>query len=66
MKYWVTYKVIARGVVDVEANSEQEALDKAYEDISNRDVNMVSDISDYEVVMVEDENGKVSEGSFII
>ena len=55
MKYCVTYRIDARYITEVEADSLQEALDKAYDEYIGADFGEARDI-DGEVVFVEDEN----------
>lgn len=56
MKYYVTYKVEARYIVEVEAVNLEEARKKASEEFSDADFGVAEDI-DGEDIIVEDENG---------
>lgn len=56
MKYYVTYKVEARYIVEVEADSLEEAMDKAEEEYIDADFGKAEDI-DGEAIVVENENG---------
>ena len=56
MKYYVTYKVEARYIAEVEANSLEEARKKAGEEFCDADFGIAEDI-DGEDIIVEDENG---------
>lgn len=56
MKYYVTYKIDARYVTAVEADSLEEAMKKAEYKYYDADFGEARDI-DGEAIMVEDENG---------
>ena len=56
MKYYVTYKVEARYIAEVEADSIEEARNKASEEFSDADFGVAEDI-DGEDIIIEDENG---------
>ncbi len=56
MKYYVTYKVEARYVAEVEADNLEEARKKANEEFCDADFGVAEDI-DGEDIIVEDENG---------
>ena len=56
MKYYIKYAIDGRYVVEVEADSLEEALDKADEKYCNADFGALEDIIDAEIVRVEDEN----------
>lgn len=56
MKYYVTYKIDARYVAVVEADSLEEAMKKAEYEYYDADFGVARDI-DGEAIMVEDENG---------
>jgi phosphomannomutase len=56
MKYYVTYKIDARYVVEVEADNLEEARKKAEEEYIDADFGVAEDI-DGEDIIVEDENG---------
>lgn len=56
MKYFVTFKVDARYVADVEANSAEEAKKLAEEAYIDADFGEAKDI-DGKPIIVEDENG---------
>ena len=56
MKYYVTYKIEARYVAEVEADDVDEARDKAIDEYMNADFGEACDI-EAEPVIVEDENG---------
>lgn len=56
MKYYVTYRINARYVAEVTADSVEDARRKAQEDYLNADFGEASDI-DGEDIIVEDENG---------
>jgi phosphomannomutase len=56
MKYYVTYKIEARYVAEVEANSLEAAMKKAEYKYYDADFGVARDI-DAEAIMVEDENG---------
>ena len=55
-KYWVTYKVEARYIAEVEADDIEEAKKKAESEYFDADFGVAEDI-DGEPIMVEDENG---------
>ena len=56
MKYYVTYRIEARYVAEVEADSLEEAMDKAEAEYIDADFGEAEDISGHEV-LVEDEKG---------
>lgn len=56
MKFYVTHRVTARYISEVEADNIQEALTKANEEFSEADFGEAEDI-DGEAVNIEDENG---------
>ena len=56
MKYYVTYKVEARYITEVEADSLEEAMEKAESEYIDADFGVAEDI-DGEKIIVEDENG---------
>lgn len=56
MKYYVTYKIDARYVAEVEAETLEEAKEKAESEYMDADFGVAEDI-DGEAVIVEDENG---------
>lgn len=56
MKYYVTYKINARYVAEVEANNLEEAMGKAEEEYIDADFG-VTEAIDGEQIIVEDENG---------
>ena len=56
MKYFVTYKLEARYIAEVEADSLDEALEKAESKYLDTDFGEAIDI-DGEKIIVEDENG---------
>lgn len=56
MKYYVTYKVEARYIAEVEADSLKEAMEKAESEYIDADFGVAEDI-DSEAIIVEDENG---------
>ena len=56
MKYYVTYRIDARYTAEVEANSLEEAMDKARDEYYDADFGVAEDI-DAATVIVEDENG---------
>lgn len=56
MKYYVTYKVEARYVAEVEADNLEEAMKKAESEYIDADFGVAEDI-DGEKIIVEDENG---------
>lgn len=55
-KYYVTYKVDARYVAEVEAENIEEAKKKAEQEYIDADFGEAEDI-DGEAIIVEDENG---------
>jgi hypothetical protein len=55
-KYWVTYKVEARYIAEVEAEDIEEAKRKAESEYVDADFGVAEDIEG-EPIMVEDENG---------
>ena len=57
MRYWVTYKIDARFVAEVEASSLEEALEQAESEYMDADFGAAGDI-DGEAIIVEDANGK--------
>lgn len=56
MKYYVTYRIDARYIAEVEANSLEEARRKANEEFCDADFGVAEDI-DGEDILVEDYNG---------
>lgn len=56
MKYYVTYKIDARYIAEVEADSIEEALEKADSEYCDADFGVAQDI-DGESIIIEDENG---------
>lgn len=56
MKYYVTYRIDARYIAEVEAYSLEEAKKKADEEWCDADFGAAQDI-DREPIIVEDENG---------
>lgn len=56
MKYYVTYKVEARYIAEVEADNLEEAMKKGQYEYFDADFGVARDI-DAEAIMVEDENG---------
>lgn len=56
MKYYVTFRINARYVAEVDADNIEDARKKAQEDYIDADFGKASDI-DGEDIMVEDENG---------
>lgn len=57
MKYCITYSFRARYSAEVEADSLEEAMEKAEIEYCDADFGMAKDI-DGNVIFVEDENGK--------
>ena len=55
MKYYVTYKVEARYVAEVEADNLEEAMEKAESEYIDADFGVAEDIEG-EKIIVEDEN----------
>jgi phosphomannomutase len=56
MKYYVTYKVEARYIAEVEADNLEEAMKRGQYEYFDADFGVARDI-DAEAIMVEDENG---------
>ena len=56
MKYYVTYKVEARYIAEVEADDFKEAMEKAESEFFDADFGVAEDI-DGESIIVEDEKG---------
>lgn len=56
MKYYVTYKIEARYVAEVEADSLEEAMEEAELEYLDANFGEAADI-DGEQIIVEDENG---------
>lgn len=56
MKYYVTYKVDARYIAEVEADSVEEARKKANQEFVDADFGDAEDI-DGEDIIIEDEDG---------
>ena len=56
MTYYITFKIDARYVAEVEANSAEEARDMAIDEYIDADFGEARDI-DAEPIIVEDENG---------
>ena len=56
MKYYVTYKVEARYIAEVEADSLEESMEKAESEYIDANFGVAEDI-DGEAIIVEDENG---------
>ena len=57
MKYYVTYAIDARFVAKVEADSIEEAMEKAENEYMDADFGDIDDVVDVEIVTVEDEKG---------
>ena len=58
MKYYVTYKIDARCIAEVEANSLEEAFEKADAEYCEADFGVAEEIIGEEIIIVEDENGQ--------
>ena len=56
MKYYVTYKIDARYVTEVEADNLEEAMKKAEDKYMDADFGVAEDINGKQII-VEDENG---------
>jgi phosphomannomutase len=56
MKYYVTYKIEARYIAEVEADNLEEAMEKAESEYMDADFGVAEDI-DGEAIIVEDEAG---------
>ena len=56
MKYYVTHKIEARYIVEVEANNLEEAMDKAEQMYVDADFGEAEDIEG-EMIIIEDEKG---------
>lgn len=56
MKYYVTYKIDARYIAEVEADNLEEAMKKGQYEYYDADFGVARDI-DAEAIMVEDEYG---------
>ena len=56
MKYYIVYRVDARYIAEVEADSQKEAVELAEEEFSNADFGEAEDI-DGEAIYLEDEHG---------
>lgn len=56
MTYYVSYKIDARYIAEVEADSLEEAMEKAKESYMDADFGAAKDI-DGEPIVVEDESG---------
>ena len=56
MKYYVTYKVEAIYIAEVEADNLEEAMEKAESEYIDANFGVAEDI-DGEAIIVEDENG---------
>lgn len=56
MKYYVTYKIEARYIAEVEANNIEEAMEKAEIEYCDADFGVAEDI-DGEKIIIEDEDG---------
>lgn len=56
MKYYITYKIDARYIAEVEADNLEEAMEKAESEYMDADFGVAEDI-DGEQIIVEDENG---------
>lgn len=56
MTYYVSYKIDARYIAEVEANSLEEAMEKAEESYMEADFGVAQDING-EPIIVEDESG---------
>ncbi len=56
MKYYVTYRIDARYIAEVEADNLEEAKIKANEEFCDADFGVAEDI-DGEAIIVEDEDG---------
>ena len=56
MKYYVTYRINARYIAEVEADSLEDAMGKAESEYIDADFGVAEDI-DGEKIIVEDDNG---------
>ena len=56
MKYYITYKIEARYIAEVEADNLEEAMKKAESEYFDADFGEAGDI-DGEMIVVEDEKG---------
>ena len=56
MKHYVTYKIDARYIAEVEADNLEDALKKAHREYLDADFGEV-EVVDCETIIVEDENG---------
>lgn len=56
MKYYVTYKIEARYIAEIDADSLEEAMEKADSEYIDADFGVAEDI-DGESIIVENENG---------
>lgn len=56
MKYYVTYKIEARYIAEVEADNIEEARDKAGESFLDADFGVLKNICGQDII-IEDENG---------
>ena len=57
MKYYVTYKVEARYIAEVEADSLEEAMKKAESEYLDADFGAIDEVVDGEAIIVEDADG---------
>lgn len=58
MKFYVTYKIDARFVAEVEAENEAEARKKSLDNFMETDFGTAEDVSGYPII-VEDENENI-------
>ena len=57
MKYYVTYKIDARYIAEVEADSLEEAFEKADDEYCEADFGVAEEIVGEEIIFIENENG---------
>lgn len=56
-KFWVTYRVDARFVAEVEVDDIASALEAAQSEYIDADFGVLSDIIESKPIIIEDENG---------
>ena len=57
MKYYVTYRIDARYIAEVDANSLEEAFEKADDEYCEADFGVAEEIVGEEIILIEDEQG---------
>ena len=59
--FWVKYRVTGEVIISVEANTPEEAKEKADEEIYDKEFYGIDEVEDIEAVYVENEKGELTE-----